>query len=80
VALACGLTKKQAQMYFFTNDLHKRTIQDKINVYQKQIKNSILVVDGTCLTVILEHKELLDNFFRIALKAPCLALCRCTPT
>jgi len=33
VALACGLMKPQAQMYFFTGEGSKRTIQDKINVY-----------------------------------------------
>ena len=80
VALACGLMRQQHQMFFITNDQNKKTIQDKIAIYSKQIKNSILVVDGTCLETILQSQGLMNAFFRVCMRAPGLCLCRCTPT
>jgi phospholipid-translocating ATPase len=38
------------------------------------------VVDGTCLEVILGNQELVVSFFKVAMRAPGLCVCRCTPT
>lgn len=79
VAQAVGLVKMSHRMFFICNELNKANIQEKFLKYQKQIRNSALVVDGSCLDVILEDEYMVEQFFKLALRAPGFCLCRCTP-
>jgi phospholipid-translocating ATPase len=42
--------------------------------------NTILMIDGQTLDVCLSSAILEDTFFRVATKAPCVCVCRCSPT
>jgi phospholipid-translocating ATPase len=47
--------------------------------FEKQT-NTLLMIDGTTLEVILNNQVLEENFFKIATKAPSVCVCRCSPT
>lgn len=40
----------------------------------------MLIIDGRTMDVILDSQELVFQFFKAALKAPSVCLCRATPT
>jgi phospholipid-translocating ATPase len=80
IALSCGLKADSHEFYFITNNVNKTDILFRISQYNKIAKNTVLVVDGKCLDVVLEHNELIYQFFIAALKAPNVCLCRCSPT
>jgi phospholipid-translocating ATPase len=48
--------------------------------FRKKSKRMILIIDGKSLDVILDSDELTKQFFEVAMLAPCLCVCRCSPT
>lgn len=48
--------------------------------YRKRAKKSILIIDGKTLDTIFDSDQLLFQFFEVAMLAPCLCICRCSPT
>ena len=55
-------------------------ISAKFVEFRKKVKTTILIIDGKTLDVILESEELIFQFFDVAMLAPCLCVCRCSPT
>lgn len=45
-----------------------------------QMTDSVLIIDGTTLGVILGSEDLERQFFMISQKAPSVCVCRCSPT
>jgi phospholipid-translocating ATPase len=80
IALSSGLKSPNHEFYFITNNFNKTDILFRISQFNKVAKNTVLIVDGKCLEVILEYKELVYQFFKAALRAPNVCLCRCSPT
>ena len=39
-----------------------------------------MIVDGRTMDTIFESEELIFQFFDVAMLAPCLCVCRCSPT
>lgn len=48
--------------------------------YRKRAKKSILIIDGKTLDTIFDSEQLVFQFFEVAMLAPCLCICRCSPT
>ena len=47
---------------------------------RKSVENATLFIDGTTLDTILHEQKLIDQFFELAMRAPCVCICRCSPT
>ena len=80
IAISSGLKSSSHEFYFITNNVNKTDILFRMSQFNKIAKNTVLVVDGKCLDVILEHHELVYQFFKSAVRAPNVCLCRCSPT
>ena len=52
----------------------------KLNDFRKRAKKTILIIDGRTLDTIFESDELIFQFYDVAMLAPCLCVCRCSPT
>ena len=46
---------------------------------QKSVTSITVVIDGKTLTTILNSEEAKNAFFNMAIKAPCVCVCRCSP-
>lgn len=55
IALSSGIKSKYHEFYFITNNVNKTDILFRISRYDKIAKNTVLVLDGKCLEIILEH-------------------------
>lgn len=55
-------------------------IQNRLNDFEKKINQSLLIIDGQTLSVILSNSALEERFFDMAKLAPSVAICRCSPT
>ena len=55
-------------------------IQKKLEEFSRRATNSILMIDGKTLDMILSNKKLEDRFFLESTKAPSVCVCRCSPT
>jgi phospholipid-translocating ATPase len=49
-------------------------------MFRQKAKKSILIIDGKTLDSVFESEELTFQFFDVAMIAPCLCVCRCSPT
>ena len=49
-------------------------------MFKLKSKRSILIVDGNSLDAILQNPEYTAQFFELGMRAPCLCVCRCSPT
>ena len=55
-------------------------IMKKINDLERKINDSMLIIDGTTLGVILNKQAVEERFFEVAKNAPSVCICRCSPT
>ena len=55
-------------------------IMQHINDLERKINDSMLIVDGTTLGVILKISAVEERFFEVAKNAPSVCICRCSPT
>lgn len=55
-------------------------IMQKLNEFEKKITSSLLIIDGTTLSVVLASPSLEERFFNVAKDAPSVCICRCSPT
>lgn len=79
IAISAGF-KDRRQAIFYMRDLTSvRDVELKLIEFEKQT-NTLLMIDGTTLDVILGKKILEENFFMVATKAPSVCVCRCSPT
>ena len=44
------------------------------------IQKTTLIIDGRTLDTIISYESLTASFFTVAIKAPCVCVCRCSPT
>jgi phospholipid-translocating ATPase len=46
-----------------------------------EMTETTLVIDGTSLDTVFNNPgQIMDDFFRLAIKAACVCICRCSPT
>lgn len=50
-----------------------------VNSNEKNIANTVLVIDGKILTILLKPENV-KAFIEVAIQAPAIVCCRCTPT
>ena len=80
IAISAGLKSKQNELYFITEHVNPSEISLKLTDYRKRVKKTILIIDGRTLDTIFESEELIFQFYDVAMLAPCICVCRCSPT
>lgn len=80
IAISAGLKSKQNELYFITEHSNQQEISLRLQDFRKRAKKSILIIDGKTLDAIFESDLLTEEFFVIGMLAPCLCVCRCSPT
>ena len=80
IAISAGLKSRQNELYFITEHTNKSEISMKLINFRKRAKKSILIIDGKTLDTILDSESVTYEFFSVATLAPCLCVCRCSPT
>lgn len=80
IAISAGLKAKSNELYFITEHVNPSEVSLKLNDFRKRAKKTILIIDGRTLDTILDSEELKFQFFDVAMLAPCLCVCRCSPT
>ena len=55
-------------------------IHQKLDIFEKGIQNSMLIIDGATLSVVLYSPSLDERIFGISKDAPSVCICRCSPT
>ena len=80
IAISAGLKARQNELYFITDHVNQSEISNKLIDFRKRAKKSILIIDGKTLDTIFDSANLTYEFFMIAMLAPCLCVCRCSPT
>jgi magnesium-transporting ATPase (P-type) len=59
----------------------RKIIEQHIKDVGPKIALTVLIIDGKTLDTILTVGEALEQtFFELAIKAPCVCVCRCSPT
>ena len=79
IAISAGFKDRRQSMYFLRDQTNERKVTQMLNDFEMH-DNTILMIDGQTLDVCLSSPLLEDTFFRVATKAPCVCVCRCSPT
>lgn len=80
IAISSGLKSRLNELFFMRELGDYQEISDKLDRLTRQILRTTLIIDGKTLDSILPEQALKDRFFDIAIKAPCVCVCRCSPT
>jgi len=80
IAISAGLKSRQNELYFITDHMDKVELLQKLADFKKKATNRILIIDGRTLDTILDSTEATHAFYEGAMLAPCLCVCRCSPT
>jgi phospholipid-translocating ATPase len=82
ISISAGLKSKSQKIFFIRSDQENKNIlriKDDLEKYRFFEKNShILIIDGDSLELALSNYE--KDFFEIAMEAPAVVCCRCSPT
>jgi phospholipid-translocating ATPase len=92
ISISAGLKSKSQRLFFIRSDkesssshssYHKEALNEKImeglEKFRNMEKNShVLIIDGDSLEIALSNYE--EHFFKIAMDAPSVVCCRCSPT
>ena len=90
ISISAGLKSKFQRLFFLRSDTidksnnydqisHTESIKKELNNYSYLEKNShILIIDGDSLEIAMSNFE--KEFFEIAMHAPSVVCCRCSPT
>ena len=55
-----------------------KIIREHLKEFTPKVLSTVLIVDGKTLDTILKHEDIEMVFFEIAIKAPCVCVCRCS--
>jgi phospholipid-translocating ATPase len=81
IAVSAGLKSREQQFYFLKEFYTVPEVSNALrNFYNQDIKKKIIMIDGVTLDLILSVKMLEEMFLDISTKAPCVCVCRCSPT
>ncbi len=76
IAISTGF-KKYFQKFHEINSINEVELHNKIDLYDSS--SQVLLIEGKSLEVILKNQYLKEAFFKQALTAPSVVLCRCAP-
>ena len=80
IAISAGF-KRRTQPIVFMRDMSDPYLCNKsLDEFARKATNSILMIDGQTIDLILSDIKLEQKFFAEATKAPSVCVCRCSPT
>lgn len=80
IAISSGLKARRNDLFFMREIQLKTECQERIQQLNRNIAKTTLIIDGKTLDTIMQYEDLTKSFFTIAIKAPCVCVCRCSPT
>lgn len=80
ISISSGLKSRKNQLFFMRELTDKKEIYEKIAAFEKHVSNCTLIIDGKSLSSVMSDDELKLRFFKQAMRAPCVCVCRCSPT
>ena len=79
IAISAGF-KDRRQQIFYMRDIESYNEADRVLSDFERRTNTLLMIDGGTLDLILAHSSLEERFLRSASQAPAVCVCRCSPT
>lgn len=80
IAISTGLKGKKDFLFFMREIKTPREFLAKIDELHKKEEMTTVIIDGKSLNVVLNDEECMDRFFYSVIRAPCVCVCRCSPT
>jgi len=80
IAISAGFKERRQQIFYIRDIEEPEFLETRLQDLESVVRNSIIVIDGTSLDTALEHPHIESRFFTLAIKAPTVCVCRCSPT
>jgi phospholipid-translocating ATPase len=80
IAISAGLKSRRHSLHFMRELTDPKLIKEHLKEFTPKVLTTVLIIDGKTLDSILKNDEIEAAFFDIAIKAPCVCVCRCSPT
>lgn len=80
ISISSGLKSRKNQLFFMRELTSGNEIHQKLDVFCNYAQTCCLIIDGKTLSTIFNNEDLKMRFFEQAMKAPCVCICRCSPT
>ena len=80
IAISAGFKRRNQSIFYIRDMTDSFEIGKKLEDFGRKATNSILMIDGGSLDIILSEKKLEDRFLMESTKAPSVCVCRCSPT
>ena len=78
IAISAGLKSRMHELFTIKKIEDEKEITQKLEQFH-YMNNTVLVIDGSTLEVILRKEELKKLFYLASSKAPSVICCRCSP-
>ena len=80
ISISSGLKSRKNNLFFMRELTSLDDINNKIENLARHVTNCTLIIDGKTLGVIWTDEYTKMAFFHQAMRAPCVCICRCSPT
>jgi len=80
IAISAGLKSRRHQLYFMREIDDHKALKESLKEFSHKVLNTVLIIDGKTLDTILKNEDCEQQFFETSMKAPCVCVCRCSPT
>eukprot|EP00347_Sterkiella_histriomuscorum_P020592 403337222 len=80
IAISAGLKSRRHQLYFMRELDDPKIVKEQLKEFTPKVLQTVLIIDGKTLDTILKNEDTEQAFFEVAIKAPCVCVCRCSPT
>lgn len=84
IAISTGLKTNKEEIFEIDSTkidvVNEASIRKAIDNYSSKTSTHVLMIDGTCIGVIMADDALRDEFFNITRNAGSVCVCRCSPT
>lgn len=79
IAISAGFKSRQQGIFYMRDILAEKEAELKLKEFESKAENSLLMIDGQTIDVMMRKKHLEDMFFQITLQTPNVCVCRCSP-
>ena len=80
IAISTGLKARKNQLFFLRELLDPEQVLIRLDELHRYVRNTTVVIDGKTLDTVFSTEEVMDRFFNLVIQAPCVCVCRCSPT
>ena len=79
IAISAGFKDRRQNLFFMRDQVDHIDAESLLAEFERK-QNTILMIDGQTLDLMLSKTSLENRFWAAATKAPCVCVCRCSPT